>query len=57
MAGERFIRMLSQGSQSGPEAFHAPAAKTANQEIRKETFFHKDSICRWIFPIRRKDIF
>ena len=43
MAGQRLIRMLPQGTQAGPEAFHAPSAKPADNEVLN-IFFHKNSI-------------
>jgi hypothetical protein len=35
--------MLSQGIQSGPEAFHAPSAEPADNKVLN-VFFHKNSI-------------
>ncbi len=43
MTGQGLVLMLPERSQTGPEAFHAPAAKPAENKVLN-MFFHMDSI-------------
>ena len=43
MAGKLFIVAVEEGMQAGPEAFHAPTAKAAEQKVSTKTFFHRDT--------------